>query len=361
MSLNNTLNKRSLGRWMYVQLIVRVVAVVLGMVAVVLMVFVLMTPITISGALYMLGFVAIAAGTWGIGWERRRLRRLVWVGTSLMVVVAGARLLLFNNSSRIKMFTLPDQNAPCLINCLFDEQDVALFSTRFLSIIGWTSPTEQDGLLEAMVAGYRPMAAVQPIIPSPFARTYLNQQHSGASDTVVIEPDDQQPAQMGVIFLHGFTGNFTLPCWLIAQAVTTQRGVTVCPSVGWRGDWWTANGESTLRATIDYLHQRGIDTIFLAGLSNGAVGAGELAHKLTEEIAGLILISGASPNARDSNLPVLILAGSSDERMPAEMMREYAARMGDEATFVEFPGDHFMLAKNSNEIQNQIISWLQQQ
>src|SRR5262249_43996698 len=148
--------------------------------------------------------------------------------------------------------------------------------------------------------------------PSPFLSTYLGLEHPQAFDAVVVEPGTPQPAQVGVIFLHGFAGNFTMPCWLLAQAARPIGAVTICPSVGWRGDWWTADGEPTLRAPLDCLHSRGVRRIYLAGLSNGAVGASVFAARLQGELAGLILISGSDPSAQLSDLPTLIVQGSND-------------------------------------------------
>lgn len=327
-----------------------------------LLILAIITPLTVSGVLYLAGAVAVVVGFWGIAWRRTHLGGLLWLGLGLIVVVALVRVILLGGgTARIKMLTLPGESPGCWLNCLLDEQDVALFSTRVLSLAGGISPTEQAGLLDAMASGYQSMAKTQPFVPSPFVRTYLGQQGSAAFDAVVVEPDSGQPGAVGVIFLHGFTGNFTMPCWLVAQAVAVLHGPTVCPSVGWRGDWWTANGEATLRASIDYLHRQGVRRIYLAGLSNGAVGASELAYKLTPDIAGLILISGASVDARDSGLPVLVLVGSHDERMPADLMRSYADRIGTRATFVEFQSDHFLLAKDFAEVRDAIDSWLRKQ
>ena len=338
----------------------RALSLILLLPIIILLAVVVTTPLTLSGLLYFTGVVAIIIGIWSLAWAYTRFRRVLWLGLGLIVIVAAVRVFLLRNSPKIKLLTLPDQNGLCVVNCLVDEQDAALVSTRLLPLIGWISPTEQTGLMDAMYAGYQAMAQAQPLVASPFPRTYLNLQRSGAFDAVTIEPDDNQPPQMGVIFLHGFTGNFTMPCWLVAQAVRTSHALTICPSVGWKGDWWTSNGEATLRATIDYLHQRGLSRIVLAGLSNGAVGASELAYKLTADIAGLILISGASLDAKDSGLPVLVLAGTDDERMPATMMHAYANQLGDKATFIELPADHFMLAKKAAEIQHDIDSWLRQ-
>ena len=336
--------------------IARGLSLVLIAPVVILIVLVAITPLTISGAFYLIATVAVVIGIWGLIWGYPKFRRILWLGFGLIFVVAVVRLVLLNRPSRIKLLTLPDQNALCLLDCLIDEQDAATISTRLLPYMGM-SATEQAGLMDAMVARYSEMTAVQFLVPSPLVRTYLNLQRPDSFDAVIIEPDSDLPPQMGLIFLHGFTGNFTMPCWLIAQSA--PDALTVCSSVGWKGDWWTSNGEATLRQTIDYLHQRSIKRIYLAGLSNGAVGASELVYKLTSDVAGLILISGASPDALDSGLPVLVLSGTQDERMPTDMLHAYANRMGANATFVELPADHFMLAKNAGQIQSIIASWLQ--
>ncbi len=340
--------------------ITRVISLILLVPVVMLIALVIMTPLTVSGLLYVVGTLAVVVGIESVSWGFAKFRRALWLGLGLIIIVAVVRVFLLRGRNSISMITLPGRTPLCLINCIFDEQDVSLVSTRVLSLIGWISADEQIGLMDAMYAGYHGMANEQPLTPSPFVRTYLKLEHPNAFDAVVIEPDTQQPIQMGIIFLHGFAGNFTMPCWLIAQTVRARQGLTVCPSVGWNGDWWSADGEATLRETIDYLHQRGVNRIYLAGLSNGAVGISELAYKLTSEAAGLILISGASVDAKNSNLPVLVLAGHNDERMPADMLKAYANQMESKATFIEIQGDHFMLAKNYAEIRDHINAWLQQ-
>lgn len=316
------------------------------------------TPLSLSGIFYIVAINLVTVGCVGFAWNIRKLRWMLLAGVACLLLVAAGRVLLVKPDGRIRLLLLPSQDTRCWLNCLIDEGDAALLSTRLLPLIGWISPTEAGGLQEVMGAQYQEMAQIQSPVPSPFLRTYLRQQQPAAFDTVIIEPE--QPAQSGVIFLHGFAGNFTMSCWLFARAVQSLRMVTTCPSVGWKGDWWTADGEATLRATLDYLHGSGLKRIYLAGLSNGAVGASELAYKLTDQVAGLILISGASPDARDSGLPVLVISGTQDERMPIDLMRAYADRMGSNATFVEFEADHFMLAKQNEAVRAAIESWLRQ-
>ena len=152
------------------------------------------------------------------------------------------------------------------------------------------------------------------------------------------------------MFLHGFGGNFAVQGWLVAQAAERIGAVTVCPSVGWRGDWWSSNGQQTVRNTLDYLHARGVKRIYLAGLSNGAVGTCRLAPRWASELAGLILISGADPHAADAGLPLLALQGNGGQRMSANLARQVTRQAGKRGTYREFDGDHLLLAKRRAEV-----------
>jgi surfactin synthase thioesterase subunit len=101
--------------------------------------------------------------------------------------------------------------------------------------------------------------------------------------------------------------------------------------------------------------------MYLAGLSNGAVGASEMAGRMASDFAGLILISGGSSDAEDSGLPVLTIQGARDTRMPADLMRAYAERMGENTTYVELDGDHFMMLKQAEAVHQAINTWLANQ
>ena len=114
---------------------------------------------------------------------------------------------------------------------------------------------------------------------SPFLTTYLNQQRPNEFDVVIAEPTSETLPRSGIIFLHGYGGNFTLQCWLIAEAGNRRGMVTLCPSTAPGGRWWNAHATSILEETITYLHQRGVERIYLAGLSNGGIGASQLAQR----------------------------------------------------------------------------------
>jgi pimeloyl-ACP methyl ester carboxylesterase len=120
-------------------------------------------------------------------------------------------------------------------------------------------------------------------------------------------------------------------------------------------------GQSILQETFSYLHQRGVERIYLTGLSNGAIGVSRLADQFKQDIAGLILISGADPGATITKLSVLLLHGKYDERIPVNMMEQYASAARPNAMYHLFEGDHFLLLKQADQVQEVMIDWLRQQ
>jgi len=209
------------------------------------------------------------------------------------------------------------------------------------------------------------MKIAQGITPSPFVNTYLYFQQPASFDTIVIDPKSNRHPQTGIIFLHGYMGNVTAQCWEIAQAVSKYGAMTVCPSTGWQGEWWGPAGEQILRSTFSYLRQQGIQKIYLGGFSNGGFGIGRLVSKLGNEhgLSGLFFIDGIYDGAsiRATGLPVLIIQGLQDERMPATEARRIAATIGDSGTYVELNSDHFLIMKQPGLVQDALTAWLENQ
>lgn len=233
---------------------------------------VLITPVTLSGGLYLSGSILVAAGLILAAWQPKYL----WMalgGLALIFTVAGARLsLIQNEASKPKVIVLPSAKGTRPVNALIDEQDSVLFGERLLSLAGGVSSREQEGIIPALSDAYREARSANGVYASPFASTYLGLQKPAAFDAVVIEPTSERSAQVGVIFLHGFMGNVSVQCWQIARAVEKFDALTVCPSTIWTGDWWTPGGKSILQATFQYLRGRGIERIYLGGFSNGGNG-----------------------------------------------------------------------------------------
>lgn len=327
----------------------------------ILLFFVPSTPITSNGVLYLLSYALIVIGLIGAPWMMNRSWILILAGGLMMIITPATRIISLPTGSPLNLITLPSQSETRLLNRIVDERDAVLFGAQIGPYMGLISQREKEDLVSTFSQAYKDMHAYGATPLSPFIATYLNQQSPAHFDLVVSEPKGTAAPKTGIIFLHGFGGNFAVQCWLMAKPGFSINALTVCPSTGPIGAWWTPQGEAILQETVQYFHQRGIERIYLAGLSNGAIGASRLANRYEEQLAGLILISGADPNAAIIELPVLLLHGEHDERIPVSVMEAYASAAGDHATYHLFDGDHFLLLKQADQVQEVISNWLIEQ
>ena len=240
---------------------------------------------------------------------------------------------------------------------MFDEQNIVLFGTKVAPSVGFVSSLEYEDLIPKLSQTYKEMRT-QGVTPlSPSLTTYLGRQHPDGFDALIANPSSEN-SETGIIFLHGFGGNFTLQCWLIAEAGSRTGATTLCPSTDPSGQWWKEQGTAILQESLNDLKQRGVKRIYLAGLSNGGIGASRLADRFKNDLAGLILISGADANAVMTELPVLVISGRDDERIPISLIEQYVSAAGQNATYVPFDGDHFLLLKQADQVQEIIANWL---
>jgi pimeloyl-ACP methyl ester carboxylesterase len=319
------------------------------------------TPITLLGAAYLTASVLGVVALLTLPWRRHRLRWLGRLACGSIVIIAGLRIAAQPGAATLRVVTGPGIGGPRWANLLFDEQDIVLFGERVAARLGLVSPREDAGLVHALALGYTAMRADGATTRSPFLNTALGQQTPGSFDLLIAEPPSASPARVAVIFLHGYGGNFALQCWLVARPALRVGATTVCPSTGVRGDWWSASGETIVRRTIAMLRERGAQRIYLAGISNGAVGVSHLAPALQDHLAGIILISGADPDVPPPPLPTLVLHGAQDERMPVGLVAQYAAAAGDRASAHIADGDHFLLLKRADAMQAILADWLARQ
>jgi hypothetical protein len=261
---------------------IRSVAMLIGLIAAIpaglLLALLPSTPITTSGALYLGASILVVIGAITAPWRRQRYRGLCRAGLVILLVLVSVRLAFPSTGALVTLAALPRQSGVGWLNRLFDEQDIALFGERVAFRLGTlVSEHEDDQLVVVLHRAYTMMQQADATPLSPFLSTALTQQQPDLFDTVVVEPPAPATPWTGVIFLHGFGGNFTLQCWLFAHAIQRSRSATFRPSVSWRGDCWTEQGKATVQRVIEYLRRRGIERIYLAGLSNGALGVSRLA------------------------------------------------------------------------------------
>lgn len=329
----------------------RVLAAVVLVPAVLLAVIVVSGPGSWSGIGLVVGIVVVASAPLA----RRAAVARATVLTGLVVVLGtlGLRCGVGARGAHVTMHAGADSSSR-VVNRLVDERDLAVTAARTMRWVHLLGDPDEQELPEVMSRAYARMRAEEGDTPSPVAATYLGLEGPGASDT--IEIGDVEPGASVLVFLHGYAGSFTLPCWVVSRAAARAGMATVCPATRWVGDWWSAPGERVLRGVLRDLRARGARRVFLAGLSNGAIGASLLAPRLRGEIAGLVLISGASPTAAAPGVPALVLHGRRDVQLPAGLVRRYAARA--DARYVEVDAGHFALLVREGALVDAMGEWL---
>ena len=336
----------------------------LAMPALALTVLASVTPITVSGVVYLIGCWLMIVGLIVGRWQPKYQLALTVSGIITLGLVASMRLHhRHKQTSNTKVIVLPSANETRWINWLIDEADSVLFGEGMLHLMGGVTGREHDQMVSALSMAYAQARSTSGAFPSLCLSTFLGFQKPAAFDAIVIEPAVERSVPIGVVFLHGFMGNVVLQCWQIAQAVEKIGAITVCPSTSWSGDWWQPAGEAIVRATMRYLRGRGMERFYLGGFSNGGHGIGSLAPRLTTEpgLRGLFFIAGVYNGAaiRTTTLPVLIMQGVADERLPVAAARRFAGELGNQATYVELEADHFLIVKQSREVQAVLRTWLE--
>ncbi|GMU08649.1 alpha/beta hydrolase [Corallococcus caeni] len=312
-----------------------------------------------SGWGYALGGVLLSLGLLTKPWRTRR--GLSRAGLGLIVAVAAVRLAVAD-SPRVHTEQLPAAGTRYL-NRLVDERDGTLVAAHALLRARRLPASDAAGFLPALESAFARLAREEGPVATPAIATWLGLQSPESFDAVVITPEHPSP-DTAVVMLHGFAGNFTVYCWQLAQAARAISATTVCPSVGPSGAWWTADGARTLERTLAWLKGRGIRRVYLAGLSNGAMGAHVLSSRVASsgiELRGLVLISGAERRASAPAVPVLLVQGTRDTMMPARLARDVAARMGKRATWFEVDSGHFAFLDRHAACEEAIRAWLLRQ
>ena len=309
-----------------------------GAVALSLAVFVFHLYWTAPVATSLFGFALGLVG-WVLGW---RWARIALVGSLLLLAVPMlVRAVLARGAGGTGLTLLPDDRGTRLVNTLYPERDGCLFAAGMLGAMGAVNDEEARDFHAILERAYERIDTPSLRLPTPAIATYLGMQTPRAFDAIAIAPPSGgATATAAVVFLHGYAGNFHVYCWELAQAAGAANLLTVCPSLDATAAWWTPKGDDTLKETLRYLFDQGIERVYLAGLSNGAAGASALALRHQHELSGLILVSGVRAE-RPPDLPVLVVQGSRDRMMPAQKARAYAARSG-RARYHEVAGGHLV-------------------
>jgi pimeloyl-ACP methyl ester carboxylesterase len=334
-----------------VRWLVRTFSILLAILASALLVFLLTGAPTWSGTAYAVGLLAATLGGALLG--RRGARPLAAGGVALVLVMLLARLSSGARGTTLVMRT-PASTGSRLINRAVDEADLAVSGARLLGLTSFAKDPDVGVLPREMALAYARMRGEQGDSPSPVIATYLGLESPAAYD--VIEIGDVEHASATLVFLHGFAGSFSLPCWEVSRAAARVGMATVCPATRWVGDWWAADGTATLRDVVTNLHARGQRHLVLAGLSNGGIGGSLFVARFPDVFDGFIAISGASPEARPPGIPVLCIQGRKDRNIPASIVEAYARHSG--GRYVELEAGHFALLVEEERAVTAMADWL---
>ena len=302
----------------------------------------LLGGLTASGVAYVLAPVIALAGL-GL-----RKKRVAWAGVALFAATLIVRLVGAGAGNQLEM------RGGSFLARVVDEGDLAITASRAIVITGFLPGGDTRTLVPDMQRAYVRMHASEGSFPSPVADTYLRDD----GGTMEIDPPGVASPKRAVVFLHGFAGSFSIPCWQVAQTARRVDAITVCPATHWRGDWWSRDGERTLRATLDDLHARGVHDVTLVGLSNGGLGASRLVTRFPAgTFRGLVLISGADATAAPPGVPTLVVQGSEDGMMPTAIARGYAARAHAKLVLLA-GGTHFVMIERPETCERAIGDFL---
>ncbi len=168
-------------------------------------------PYSPSGWLQLAALSLLALG---LLWKRKS-KPLLLGALALLLAVAAFRLAAADRGE-MKMLTLPAAQSPRWLGRLLDEQDGSLIGAQLLREAWQLRGFDRDRLLPAMRDAYIDMRREHGATSTPAFDTLLGRQSPAAFDAIVIE--SQHPARAGVIFLHGYAGNYALECWLMSEA-----------------------------------------------------------------------------------------------------------------------------------------------
>ena len=244
---------------------------------------------------------------------------------------------------------------------IIPERDILATATRFLPLVGGLSLSEATDLLPAISTLYRSMNTERGTYTSPLLLSVLGAPLLFDSKVLSFEAPNSERSQRALVFLHGTGGNIGLLCWIISKAGEVINANTYCPSLGPLGMWGSDRGREILRDLITTLNARGKTEIYLVGVSAGAVGAAQLASEFALHLRGIALVSGSHPAIRETNLPVLFLYGTRDERFPPKLLRWIAnqsAQRNPNTTLAELEGDHLLVIKQFDSLLSELSRWL---
>lgn len=176
---------------------------------------------------------------------------------------------------------------------------------------------------------------------------------------------EAKPKQ-ALIFLHGSGGNFLPYAHLLQQVADQTQTLVILPSFG-AGNWHNG-GLAVINEMREMVRARGIDRVFVAGLSNGGRGVTQAVRAAPRQWAGAVFVSAVIDDdvVRGTGdldgLPILFVHGAADDRIDvdaaARAVGAYEGKGGVVTRVVAEGEDHFFWFHDPARIERALVAFL---
>ncbi len=185
-------------------------------------------------------------------------------------------------------------------------------------------------------------------------------QRSGFVETAATKP------KQALVFLHGSGGNFLPYAHLMQRVADETRTLVIVPSYG-VGNWHNG-GNAITNELREMLRERGIDRVFIGGLSNGGRGVTQALRAAPTPWAGAIFVSAVierdvvDTSEGVADKPILFVHGAADDRVAidvaANAVDAYAGKGAVVTRVVASGEDHFFWFHDPARIEAALIAFL---
>lgn len=176
-----------------------------------------------------------------------------------------------------------------------------------------------------------------------------------------------------LVFLHGSGGNFKAYTWILSKLAEQQRAVLVAPSCG-VGDWQEGETEHLVSAALDAVAGEvpyDKSNIHIIGLSNGGLALSYLLKNEGLRFKSCCFISPVfsqslrsldSPANAIQQIPVLVLSGVDDDRVPISYVNGVVTSLRNRGMSIQLEAvggaDHFLMFTHQGLVITSLDKWV---
>ncbi len=352
----------------------------------------LFSCVTVDGALFGFGALAIGAApllwTCSLGSDRLFMQRLSFALLVLWLIVTSV-LLIRAPDGRTRTGA-PVRNCYVgggwsyrgrALSALVPEIDQFILGFRVMPLIDplmtWRQSRSVAALTQSVYTDLeadRDFHALGSVMPDVYDDLLGLPSARGHYFLYVPPGLDSSRAAPVLLFLHGSGGNFKAYVWILSQVADALGMVVVAPSGG-MGDWKTKSTPGVVVAALDDAAGRVAldrDHVCLAGLSNGGLGVTRTAASsvgglfsslvLLSPVCDRIALESPSREGAWRGKPVLVVTGRDDNRVPLTFVEACVTSMKAGGASVQLSvydgADHFLLFSHRKKLVSELIDWL---